>query len=417
MFYKGMKLSNINNTQSFKGLNFNKAVSSASVYFDTYLKKQQGSALDFIKKTNMSPDGVFKFLCHSTSNPLTTDKFVKELSNNPRKGDGIKEFLIKKMSGSSSQNRGYDMFMSWFHDEKGGYRAAYQQYYNTKIWSNAKDLNTLVKQSPNLAPWELSKKARELNKEFIFGNVPDDFSSLNIYRKLIDKLKNSDFYHAFVNARDLEVRSIGMDTMGLMTASNEKLNALAKPVDINVEGKIFNVKPIINSFSSKMIYEVVPEDDKTQKFILKFDPYKLSGSTDMASKFGENQDLRPDMPYLDAMIDFYLKDNKSPNAADILFYDNATKSVLYRATKGTTPQIPDKYLGNLYSFINYSKIKDIKKLGVELSDAHIGNFIQDENGILKLIDSGHTRYSNVFRPPVVSKHIILGNLCGRELAK
>ena len=123
------------------------------------------------------------------------------------------------------------------------------------------------------------------------------------------------------------------------------------------------------------------------------------------------------MPYLDAIVDFYLKENKSPNAPDIKFFDYKTQAVIYGKTIGEEPTIPEKYTDNLYTFINYNKVSDLKKLGVELNDVHPGNFKVDEKGNYVLIDSGHVKYSNTFRPPIIGKHIILGNLCGRELCK
>ena len=138
---------------------------------------------------------------------------------------------------------------------------------------------------------------------------------------------------------------------------------------------------------------------------------------DKTKKFEENQALRPDMPYLDSMVDFYLKENRSPNAPDIKFFDYKSQAVLYRATEGKEAIIPDKYKDNLYEFTKYPKVSDIKDLGVELSDVHGGNFIVDKNGKYKLIDSGHVRYLNIFRPQVICKHITLGNLCGRELCR
>lgn len=413
-----MKLSKINTTPNFKALNFNKALNGTCVYFDAYSKKESQSALDFLKNTKMSPDSVFKFLCHITANNKTSDCFVKEVSSNPRSGEKIKIFLIDKMNGSNpASSQGHDMFMTWFHNDTSGYRAAYQKYYDYKFWDKTSDLNALVKQSPNLSPWALLDKTKSLRKDIIFGKPPEDFGTIKEYRQLIDKLKHSDFYNAYVKTRNLQVYSSNNDSMDAMTIANARLKELSHPVCIKTNSKAYTVTPIIRSFSSKLIYEVANENDKTKKFILKFDPYQLKDNTDMAVKFSENQDLRPDMPYINSMIDFYLKENKSPNAADILLYDHNTKSALYRATKGDTPTVPDKYLDNLYLFINYNKIKDIKKLGVELSDAHIKNFIEDENGILRLVDPGHARYSNVFRPPVPSKNIILGNISGRELYK
>ncbi|MBR2069429.1 MAG: hypothetical protein IJ877_06690 [Candidatus Gastranaerophilales bacterium] len=413
-----MKLSSVNNTPSFKALDALKAAGCASAYFAKYVDKGTPSALGFLKTTQMSPDAVFKFLCHSTSSDVTSFKIVKELSSNPRRGEVIKNSLIKKMNGQNAPTtRGYDMFMTWFHDERVGYRSAYARYYNENIWNKAQRLEDILTQSPNIAPWEMSVKATSLGGEFIFGEVPSEFGSIKKYRKLIDRLKHSDFFHTFVRARNFEAQNLGNDSMLAATNTNEYLKKLAHPSLVYADNMAFSAEPLVQSFSSKLVYILVPENDKTQRFVLKFDPYEMTGATDKAAKFTENQALRPDMPYLDAMVDFYLKGNKSPNAPDVLLYDHLSKSVLYRATEGTSPVIPQKYLNNVYTFMNYGKIADIKRLGVELSDVHPDNFKVTPEGVFKLIDSGHVKYSNVFRPPVVAKHIVTGNLCGRELCK
>ena len=365
----------------------------------------------------MSPDSVFKFLCHTTSSELTSKQIAKELSKNPRRASNIQKTLIQRMSKGDDYSQGYDRFMTWFHDDKAGYRSAYTRYYLDEIWGKAKNLDELLKQSPNVAPWEMKGKAQELNQEFIFGEVPEEFKDLKAYRRLIEKIKDSEFYRIYVKTRDFEVQHSGSDPMLASTKANEFLRSNCEYIQLDVDGLTYDAKPIINSFSSKLIFSISPKGSKENKFILKFDPYKIDGLTDKAVKFGENQDLRPDMPYLDAMVDFYLKENKSPNAANILFYDNLTKSVLYKAEIGSVPEIPEEFVNNIYSFVNYDKIADIKRLGVELSDAHANNFIVTPDGVFKLIDSGHVKYSSVFRPPVVPKHIVTGNLCGRELCK
>ena len=416
-----MKISPINaynSKPSFGALDAVKAAGASSAYFSAFVQKKEPSALAFLNKTQMSPDSVFKFLCHSTSDTVMAPKIVKELSSNPRRGEAIKSALIKKMNGTKEPTtRGYDMFMTWFHDERVGYRQAYGHYYMDNVWVKSKTLDSLLTQSPNVAPWEMAGRANELGSEFVFGQVPKVFGTIDNYRNLIDKLKHTDFHKAFILARNFEAQNVGGDPMLATQLANDGLNKLIKPFRIQSDGKYYTAEPIVQSFSAKLIYCLTPDSDKKQKFILKFDPYEILGDTDKAAKFTENQALRPDMPYLDAMVDFYLKGNKSPNAPDVELYDHLTKSVLYRATEGTAPQIPAKYLNNLYSFVRYSKIADIKRLGVELSDVHPDNFKVTSEGVYKLIDSGHVKYSNVFRPPVITKHIVTGNLCGRELCK
>ena len=398
---------------AFEALAVKKAAQANSTFFNEYINSKK-SILGFLKDKKMSPAAVFKFLCHATSDPRTSTVVAKEFSSNPRKGDGIKNFLVEKLGGAK---KGTNLFWTWFHDEADGYRQAYANFYVNNVWNSAKNLNTLVKQSPNIAPWAFEGKAGEIGTEAILGDVPKEFKNISVYRKLISQLKESDFHKALMNVKDSEVKIKDSDTMKTATEANKKLQQFNKEFSVNVDGNIYNAKPIVQSFSAKLIYFITPEEDKTKRFVLKFDPYEMNELTDKARKLTENQALRADMPYLDAMVDFYLKENKSPNAPDVKLYDHATKSLLYGATEGDEPVISEKYTDNLYTFIKNSKISDLKKLGVELSDVHAGNFKVDKNGNYVLIDSGHTKFMNLFRPPVIGRNIVAGNLCGRELCK
>ena len=402
------------NNITFQALAVTKAAQSDSMFFNNFVKTGQKSVLKFLKDTKMSAEAVFKFLCHSTSDDRTRVNIAKELSANPRKSDGIKQFLVEKLGGDK---KGNNLFWTWFHDEEGGYRSAYANFYNNKLWDSAKNLNTIVKQSPNIAPWAFEGKAGVLGQEPVLGNVPEDFGDINTYRQLIGELKESDFHKALLTAKDAMVKEKNNDTMSAAKKANEDLQKLTKPFIVSTNDKEYEAKPIIQSFSAKLIYLITPQENNSQKYILKFDPYELIEETDKARKFEENQSLRADMPYLDALVDFYLKENKSPNAPDIELFDYETKSVLYKATEGEEPVIPEEYSNNLYKFLQYNKISDLQKLGIELSDVHAGNFKVDKDGNYILIDSGHAKYTNLFRPPVIGRHIVVGNLCGRELCK
>ena len=390
------------NNINFRALAVSKAAHCDSIYFDQFLKSEKG-LLDFMKEKRMSSDAAFKLLCHATSNEATADTVVNELSKNPRKSEGIKEFLIEKLGGNK---KGTKLFWTWFHDEKDGYRQAYAGYYIKNIWDKAKSLMEIVKQSPNIAPWAFVGKAKEINAETILGTVPKEFGDIHSYREMIKELKESEFHKAFLDVKDSEIKSKSSDSMLEATKANKRLQEINHPFMINVNGNEFEAKPVIQSFSAKLIYFLTSQKNKSQKYVLKFDPYELTEATDKARKFSENQALRADMPYLDAMVDFHLKENKSPNAPDIKLYDYETKSVLYGMTKGEEPVVPEKYTDNLYTFLNYNKIADIKKLGIELSDVHAGNFKIDEKGNYILIDSGHVKYSNTFRPSVIGRRLL-----------
>lgn len=405
---------------SFGALIVKKAISSPSAYFDKFLKSKT-SLIKFLKETTMSINAVFTLLCKGTSNKETSSNVAKELSSNPRKAESIKNFLIEKLGGGK---KGEKLFYSWYHDEDGGYRTAYDKYYNEEIWDKAKDLNSIIKESPIIAPWAFRSKANELGIEPTLGTVPEGFGNTSQFRILIKTLRrwHNKLQESLKAEKDAIKANATSDTMATTQKINDLVNSKTAPFNLEVEGNQFIVTPIVKSFSAKLIFfiETISNNPnkKNEKYVLKFAPHDLkSADGDKVKKFTENQALRPDMPYLDAIVDFHLKENKSPNAPEIEFFDYHTQAVLYKKTEGKEPVIPIKYADNLYTFIRYNKISDIKKLGVELSDVHSGNFLVDKMGNYRLIDSGHVRYSNTFRPPVIGKHISLGNLCGRELCK
>ena len=407
-------IDNINSYNLSFQASFSQALKSESKLYKQFLNSKDKKILPFLKDTEATPISVFKFLCHATSNEKTSSSVAKELSQNPRKAESIKNFLIEKLGGNESGKR---LFMTWYHDENNGYRKAYSDFYNDEIWNKARNMNEIIKYSPNVAPWAFPRKAEEMGVEPILGEVPEVFGSLDTYRTFVSKIKKwNTVQQKKMQGFSLEVNSKIKDTMKAATIINAKQREMIQPFEMQVEDKTFEVKPIIQSFSAKGIC-MVKEKNSDKNYILKYAPYSVRGNNDFANKFAENQALRPDMPYLDSMVDFYLKENKSPNAPGIEIFDWKTQSVLYEAIEGNDLVIPEKIKDNLYLFTNYSKISDIKKLGLNLSDVHGGNFKENEKGNYVLIDSGHITFSNPFRPLIIGKQITLGNLCGRELCK
>lgn len=135
-----------------------------------------------------------------------------------------------------------------------------------------------------------------------------------------------------------------------------------------------------------------------------------------STQIRENQSMRGDSPYLDAMVDFYLKENNCKNAADIQFFDYKSKAVIYNATQGNKPDFEQSMFNNLYTFNNSALAESVRDLGVILNDINDGNFIKDNKGKYVLIDTGHAEYAHPFRPMVPGMHISMSNLCGRKIS-
>lgn len=384
---------------------------------------EKRSIINFLLGQPLDGQQKLKILYALTQDPKTAPKLAKSLSNNACETQ-LNFFRLKRQICTNVGNS--QLFNSWLNDEISGYKYAYDSYYNS-LWHNASSLEELVKVSPNLAPWALENKANELNKEFTLGEIPKEFGNLEDFRELIKEIKQSNFYKTYREIKDSFVdpqikNKIAKDnninpnnSFAMSDVTNEILNNSAKEPIITKNGTI--LEPIIESFSAKLIFKIKTPNNKT--FFLKMDPYRPDAGikTDEAKKIAENQDLRPDMPYLNAMIDFYLKLNNVGNAADVQFYDHQTNTILYKATKGTEPKsaIDEIVLKNLYLLKQNNLLKNINRVGIQLNDVHSKNFIKEtKTNSLILIDSGHASFSDPLRPPIAGKNITLGNLSGRE---
>ena len=359
-----------------------KLVTDKTPLMEDYKKHFDGNhfnILDYIKTlpNDISPYKIYDLLNDITRDKELAPKFVKEILTMPKnKKADLKNKLSHKLE---------NLYTKWLGDEAIGYRKAYNDYYHNEIYSKCTNLLDLVKISPNLAPWTLRHKAIELNVEPTLGNVPEDFGDINSYRKLINKLR-------------------------ILKESSEQKNT------IKINNKNYKVESNTQGFSAKIVYKITAEDSN-KKYFVKFVPYNIKDTKqDKNKKFRENYELRADCPYLNALVDFYLKENNCKNAANILFYDSISQSTIYEETEGqTSPPICAKSNNKDYeSLRNLNEIIDIKRLGIQLNDIHDGNFILDKNGNYILVDSGHATFHDDFKPLVMGKQITLSNLCGKE---
>ena len=311
---------------------------------------------------------------------LSSNKYRSYYSDENHEKEGIKNAL------------GPDLFNVWISQEiKGGYRKAYTDYFNEEIYDKCTNLMDLVKISPNIAPWTLRAKARELGIEVTLGNLPKDLGDKNNYRKLIHKL---------------QLLNIDMHSK----AEKKYPQAEDGSYNIKIGKENYKIEPNNQGASAKLVFRVTPEQSNEHYFV-KFTPYKVTGEDYKNKKIRENYDLRGDSPYMNAAVDFYLKENNCKNANDIKFYDAISQSVVYKETVGEKAHFQKS---DLYSLRNDENIADIAALGVQLNDISEDNFIKTKDGRYVLIDSGHATFHDDFKPLVMGKQISLSNLCGRE---
>ena len=374
---------------------FKLATGEASI-FDDYKNlfyRINGLKIDWYLNKRL-PENITKYQKYVFLNELMQDKklsknLVESLSSNKYRSyysdenhekEGIKNAL------------GPDLFNVWISQEtKGGYRKAYNDYFNEEIYDKCTNLMDLVKISPNIAPWALRAKAKALGIEVTLGDLPSDLGDKNSYRILIHKLQllnidiNSKTKKKFPQAPD-------------------------GSYNIKIGKENYKIEPNNQGASAKLVFRVTPEQSNEHYFV-KFTPYKVTGEDYKNKKIRENYDLRGDSPYMNAAVDFYLKENNCKNANDIKFYDAISQSVVYKETVGEKAHFQKS---DLYSLRNDENIADIAALGVQLNDISEDNFIKTKDGRYVLIDSGHATFHDDFKPLVMGKQISLSNLCGRE---
>ena len=339
-----------------------------------------------LEKFEVTPFEITKFLYKCSSDKNFSPLIVQELSQN-NDWQKNKKFLIDMM--------GEENFNIWLNDEQFGYKKAYSDFYNKKF-DESKNLIDLVKSSPNIAPWAFRKKAKELCQEPILGEVPAGFRNLTEFRDFMALIKN-------ITKSDANLKKV---TKKIPSIKNIEHN-------ITINDRNFKVEKLKGGISAKTKYKITPEGGET--YIIKFNENDFKGNSWRTTQILENEALRADSPYLNAMVDFYLKENNCPNAPDVKFYDMKSKAIVYKMTKGIPAEIKNVNFNNLYQTKNAKIMNNFSKLGIILNDIQSDNFIKDESGNLILIDSGHAKFYHPFRPMVVGKHISLNNICGREI--
>ena len=341
------------------------------------------SIIEYLKDADCTPSEIFALLYKLTTTEDGKSRIIEEFSSNPRVGQDIKDLLLKKLGGDKKAEK---YFNTWYFDEKNGYRKVYKDYYKHELFEKAKDLMTIVKQSPNIGTWAFKQKADELGVELTLGSIPEDFGSVEDFKSIIRELKH-------IN----------------------KKNHTKTPSYITVNQKKYYVSKINEGHSPKIKYIIKPEGNNAKTYVLKFSPYNVPGNTDRSRKFNDSFMLRGDSPYLVALLDFYLKENDCPNAPDIKYFDYNEKAILYEMTIGQNLELNDMDFYNAYLLNNSEKLKDVKDLGVLINDINYKNILETKDGRLVIVDIGHANFVSPFRPMVQGINISLGNLCGREL--
>ncbi len=313
--------------------------------------------------------------------------------------------------------------LAWFLNH-GGYGHAFGEYILNK-WNQAKNVEEVLKWMPNFCPWMLESRFNGIR----VGAVPDDFVNENTFLLLLQDILRSKAVKNYLEIKRLEGRldefaekypQIKKVNMFQMDERREFIKDLlrkqcTKPFKLKKDGKSYTVEFLCNPFSNKIVFKIATPSGKS--YIVKTLPYNFVNiQSDRARKEHENQAIRADSPFSNAMLEFYLKFNHSEHAPKILYYNYQYEVALYEKEEGDLYTFEDKpyAMRDFYCF-NKKIVKDANLLGVYINDISLGNFlISKEDKKIKIIDIGHASYVNPLVPPTAGLCFTFGNLCGRE---
>ncbi len=333
--------------------------------------------------------------------------FVDFVIKNPRLNKSIYRFLSWTISPSQ--------WRTWYKK----YSDAYNDYIHQK-WNKAKCVEDVLRIVPNFSPWALKDRFGVIH----LGQVPKEFGMEKDFNELLEKIRTCKVVQEYKRIKALEnnfkkfasaypeIKKIDWYNMDEKTRFLSKLlhQVTAKTFMLQNAHHKYEIRFLCNPFSCKMVFEVQTAD---KKFILKMavNPV-LKILTDEQRKEAENQAIRADSPYSNALMEFYLKLNKCPHVCDIQYYTSEYEAVLYKEEKGI-PFISPHKKWDFYD-LNTKLLKDMNRLGIYINDVSLANFIVSPKGILKVIDIGHASFANPMTQGIPGLTFTFGNLSGQD---
>ena len=301
------------------------------------------------KLEKMNSSEAFSYLNGITSNTVESKKFIEEVTKNPRES----LINIKKIFNALGSKENFD---KWYFG-KTGYMQAFHNYIE-EFYEKSNSIDELVRFMPNWGDWKIAEKSRKLtgNEHYTVGELPNELGDRTTFEQLGNFVKHNYW------------------------------NSSRQEGEININGKSFNLKYPQNGSSGKVVAII------NDKYIL---------------KTSYNKKYKADSPYLNMMVDYYLKLNNCSNVAKFKYYDEASETVLYEKSK----IIPLKYttLGKDYFYSPktiFDNFNDAKSLGIVFTDRGTSNYIKSGNDNV-VIDSGHAEYMDILKPGLTGMHITL----------
>lgn len=326
--------------------------------------------VDFLHDSFDNAGKVKEFLFAITSDDELSQRFVKEVTANPRESLHITKLLRDRIGGPKN-------LTEWL-QEDGGYYSAYKKY-ASNIYENAKNYDDLLRISPNWHIFALNEHWKGRNIQF--GEIPDDF------RFIQDNIKGF------------------ADWLAYMPLERGKATSL------EYSGQNFIVEPLAFGCSSKMPLRIQFKDWNhnliSKPYVVKLQSAGFRHSDNINAKIAEA--YRSDSVFVDAQIDRYLNLNNCKNANKLYFYDYDAEMAIYQMEDGLAPD----FMHGGIRFVN-NKLRDLNDLGIYYNDASPSNFIE-KDGKLIVIDIGESSFIDPLRPGIPNLHFELPNWSGRSL--
>ena len=404
---------------------------------------------EFLKtseSTRNKANAVKEFLFGITKSESASKSFIEEINKDPKKADFNTSVLIDKLG--SIEN-----FKEWYY-HKLGYQRAYERYFKKEIFENdAVSVGDMVKISPNLMIDALKLKSLRTtgSQDFVIGKVPEEIGTIDDFRALTQKVRESQLVKEFVAFRDFMEdveafsarypeakknainparfakdflkskisahRNASTDAERTALEKEVPFLRLMKPTSIEVNGRKYVYSPILRPYSTKLLFALDPKRAKNRYFVT-MEMFNSLEKTCKNAVDKENSAMRSDSPYLNAVVDYYLRQNGCKNVPDMKFYDYGSNAVVYPFIEGEhiKPEGRIDDWGVIYEDTALKKeLKPLTKFGIYITDCFYENFMKEAgSGNMLIVDNGHAKFSNALKPGVKMIHMGFSDLYGRD---
>lgn len=421
-----------------------KDLEKTKLYGD-FIKTDKGF-FEFIKDVKASPAKITEFLFGITKEENASRDFINEINADPRKADINTKILIDKIGSVSN-------FKMWYYHQDG-YQRAYERYFKKEIFENDNvSVDDMVKISPNLMIDALKLKSLRTtgSQDFVIGQIPDEIGTIDDFRLLTQEVRNSKLVSEFVKFRDfmedldafaekypeakknaINPARFAKDFLKTKITAYRNANTIEQKEELEkqvpflkymndttviINNKKYTYSPILRPYSTKLLFALQPEDSKNKYFVT-MEMFNDMNKTCKNAVDKENSAMRPDSPFLNAVIDYYLKENGCKNVPDMKFYDYASNAVVYPFINGESIKPngrTDKYGVIFEDIALIEELKPLADLNVFITDCFYENFMREKGtGKTLIVDNGHAKYSNALKPGVKFIHMGFADLYGRD---